>query len=288
MANRMQNIYQRLDKRSGGSLHVLKTAIKSYRKARGSQAAAAMSYYALFSLFPLLLVLVAAGSYFLEGDPVQIVMDLVTEAIPVSQVLIERNLEQVLAARGAVGLIGLLTLLWSASGVFSVLAININLAWPQAERRSFLEQRTLAIALVVILFVLLVASVIGSTITEILDEFQIPLLGTVQFYGTFLWRLLSNILPLFFSFLLLLALYRWLPTTQVSWRAAFWGALFSSIAWEVATSAFVWYLDSGLSRYQLVYGSLGAVIALLFIIFISSQVILFGAHLSSAVHRQTH
>lgn len=285
IADRLQNIYEDVDARTGGVLSTLKSAADSFGEARGSQAAASMSYYALFSLFPLLLVLVAAGSYILEGDPVQRVLNLVTEAIPVSRNLIERNLQQVLDQRGTVGLIGLLTLLWSASGVFGVLASNINLAWPQADPRGFLRQRSLAIGIVVILFVLLVVSVVGSTIINLLGQFQVPFLGTVQVYGTFLWTLISNILPLFFSFMLLLALYRWLPNTEVTWSAAFWGALISAIAWEIATSAFVWFLGSGFSRYELVYGSLGAVIALLFIIFISSWIILFGAHLSSAIQR---
>lgn len=283
--DRLQNIYKNLDKRTGGVLRILKSTVESFGKARGSQAAAAVSYYALFSLFPLLLVLVAAGSYFLEGDPVQSVMNLVAEAIPLSRELIERNLEQVLNSRGAVGLIGLLTLLWSASGVFGVLATNINLAWPDAEKRSFIMQRSLAIGIVVILLCLLVVAVVGSTIMNILSEFQVPVPGTVQIYGTFIWGLLSNFLAWFFSLLALLAIYRWLPNTEVNWRAAFWGALFSATTWEIATSAFVWYLGSGLNRYKLVYGSLGAVIALLFIIYISSLIILFGAHLSSAVQR---
>lgn len=285
IADRLQGIYQNLDRRTGGVLNTLKMALERFSEVRASQAAAAMSYYALFSLFPLLLVLVSAGSYLLGGDPVQRVLNLVTEAIPVSRSLIERNLQQVMDTRGTVGLIGLITLLWSASGVFGVLVTNINLAWPDAEERSFLKQRSLAIGIVAVLFFLLILSVVGSTVTNIFGEFQIPILGTVQFYDTFLWALISNILPWFFSFLLMLAIYRWLPNTDVNWSAALWGALFSASAWRIATSAFVWYLGSGFSRYELIYGSLGAVIALIFIIYIISLIILFGAHISSAVQR---
>jgi membrane protein len=66
-------------------------------------------------------------------------------------------------------------------------------------------------------------------------------------------------------------------------QASFWGALTASIAWKAVTAGFSWYLRSGLGRYQLVYGSLGTIVALLFLIFIISMITLFGAHLCAAI-----
>jgi uncharacterized BrkB/YihY/UPF0761 family membrane protein len=65
--------------------------------------------------------------------------------------------------------------------------------------------------------------------------------------------------------------------------ATFWAALFASISWKVAIACFRWYLSSGLENYQLVYGSVGAIVALLFLIFIISTITLFGAHLCAAI-----
>ncbi|HKJ39496.1 MAG TPA: YhjD/YihY/BrkB family envelope integrity protein, partial [Anaerolineales bacterium] len=78
-------------------------------------------------------------------------------------------------------------------------------------------------------------------------------------------------------------LYRWAPATNVRWSATFWGALAASVLWRAATAGFGWYVSSGLGRYQLVYGSLGAIVALLFLIYIVSSITLFGAHLSAAI-----
>jgi membrane protein len=128
---RIKDIYQNANQLSGGRLDILKNALATFSETRASQAAASLAYYAIFSLFPLLLVLIAGGSYFLNSQQVyQNVTRLVQEAIPVSPQLINENLQQVLNARRAVGIIGLLTLLWSASGFFTGLAYNINLAWP--------------------------------------------------------------------------------------------------------------------------------------------------------------
>jgi membrane protein len=84
-------------------------------------------------------------------------------------------------------------------------------------------------------------------------------------------------------FLIFLALYRWIPTSNVRWNATIWGALTASLGWKAATASYTWYLTSGLGRYQVVYGSLGAIVALLFLIFIVAVITLFGAHLSAAI-----
>jgi membrane protein len=74
---------------------------------------------------------------------------------------------------------------------------------------------------------------------------------------------------------------------EVKWSAAFWAALVVAVAWELAANAFAWYVGSGLARYRVVYGSLGTVVALLFWIYLSAWIIIFGAHLSAAVSRHT-
>ena len=78
-----QAAYKRANKLSGGVLGIIRDAIDSFTQAKGSEAAASMAYYTLFSLFPLLLALVAAGSFLLDRQQVfQEVVDLVSNAFP--------------------------------------------------------------------------------------------------------------------------------------------------------------------------------------------------------------
>lgn len=230
-----------------------------------------------------MLALIAGGSYFLNDEQVyRDITQLVQKALPISPDLINNNLRQVLDARGTVGLISLLTLLWSASGFFTNLAYNINLAWPEAPRRNFLEKRLVGLGMILGLSGLLILSLALNWITSL-----IPILDvTPAFFPSLnLWTWLSRLGSWLALFLLFLALYRWAPTTNVSWRPTFWGALTSSILWLIATAGFGWYVSSGLGRYQLVYGSLGAIVALLFLIYILSLITLFGAHFSAAIDR---
>jgi membrane protein len=284
LTDRLETAFRWADKLSGGVLGVLKDALQRFGDARASQAAAGMAYYALFSLFPLLLSLVAAGSFILESEEAyRQAVGLVKEAIPISQELIEGNFQQVLRLRGPVGVVGLIGSLWSASGFFTTLAYHINRAWPEAELRNFFERRLVALGMVGSLAGLLALSLVLSAALNLLPRLQVPLWGGVSVYETPLWAVLSNFVPWLFTLSLFLGLYLWVPNAPVERSAALWGALIAAVAWEVAANAFAWYLSSGLARYRVVYGSLGTVVALMLWIYISSWIILFGAHLSAAI-----
>lgn len=283
---RIRILYEKANQASGGILGLAREALEGFGEARGGEAAAGMAYYTLLSLFPLLIALVAAGSFFLDRASVfQQVVDTVVQAIPISQDLIERNLRQVLELRGAVGFSGLVAALWSATGAFSILTRNINRAW-DAPPRSFLENRLVALAMVGSLALLLAISWLLGMALGLLSRFQVPLVGLETLYGTPLWTLLSNLAPWFVSAVLLVALYRWVPNAKVQWRGALGAALVVGLVWQIASNAFAWFLGSDLARYHLVYGSLGAVVALLFWIYLSAWLVLFGAHLSAAVTRR--
>jgi YihY family inner membrane protein len=285
----MENYYDRLNQMSGDRLWIFRRTFRNFAETRAPQAAAGMAYYAFFSLFPLLLVLIAVGSFFLESEQVYSqVLSIVEEAIPVSQQLIQPNLDRVLEAHGRIRLIALLGLVFSASGFFSGLAHNINLAWKESEQRNFFEKRLVAISMIAIILGLLIFSLVFETITGVLSNYKIPILGSITLYESSLWGLFTNLVPWVMIFILFLALYRWVPTSSVSWTAALWGALFAATGWKLTTSAFTWFLSSGLSRYEVIYGSLGAVVALIFLIYIINWIILFGAHLSAAIQRWQH
>jgi membrane protein len=286
MGERVKALYREANDRTGGRLDILRDAFGSFNEARATQAAAGMAYYTFFSIFPLVIGLIIAGSFFLESQQVyQRVVQFFVDALPTSQQLIEQNIDRVLQLRGPVGIIGLISLLWSGTNVFAILAYNINLAWPGAEKRNLLEKRLVGLAMVGMLVGLLIVSLIATPALNLLSRFQVPLWGAIDVYQTALWTLLSRLLPWFFTFFLFLNLYRWVPATSVHWSSAFWGALTAALGWELATRAFTWYLASGTAQYELVYGSLGAVVALMFWIYLVGLVILFGAHISAAVAR---
>jgi membrane protein len=277
----LQELYQNLNRLSGDRLDILRNALASFTEKQAAQASASLAYYTLFSIFPLLLVFVAGGSYFLDRSQVfDTVTQFVQQAIPISTQFINENLRQVLEERGTAGIISTLILLWSASGMFTNLAYNINLAWPNASRRSYLQRRLVGLWMILGLIGLILLSLILSWITGRLPFMNIARASPLILI---LLRLISAFGSWLTIFLAFLTLYHWIPRRRVRWSSTFWGALIASLAWKAVTAGFNWYLGSSFGQYQLVYGSLGAIVAFLFLIYMISMITLFGAHLSAAI-----
>lgn len=271
--------YQYLNQKSRGLLDILRRTFNTYIKTRASQSAAALAYYTIFSLFPILLITVAGGSFFLNSPMLyQELLQIIQITIPVSSHLISENLNHLIEARGTVGLLGGLTLLWSASGLFSNLAKSISIAWPKESQRNFLQIRLIGVGMVIGFSALLILS-----LTLIGFKGLFPFNGQNSSLSIHLLRSLTSFASWLIKFFLFLALYRWVPTKDVRPKATLWGALTASITWEIAIMGFSAYIKSGFGQYQLIYGSLGAIVALLFLIYILSSIVLFGAHLSAAI-----
>ena len=277
----IKDFYQNVNHLSGDRLRILQTAIKSFTDKQAAQASAGLAFYTFFSIFPLMLVFIAVGSYFLDSHQVfNTVTQFIQQALPISRQVINENLEEILEERGTAGIISVLTLLWSASGMFTSLAYNINLAWPRAARRNFLQSRLVGLWMIVGLIALIILSLILSWLTARLPFMHIENTSPLD---VVLLRVISAIGSWLMVFLVFLTLYRWIPTLRVRWDSTMWGALIASLAWKAVIAGFGWYLGSGLGQYQLVYGSLGAIVAFLVLIYIISLITLFGAHLSAAI-----
>jgi uncharacterized BrkB/YihY/UPF0761 family membrane protein len=146
---RLKRFYTWADQRSGGSLSILGCAAQRFGEMRAAEAAASVAYWAFFSLFPLLLFLVAIGSFVLASEQVYgPVVNFAGQIFPGSQGLIQQNIQQVLTRRGPVGLIGLVGLLWSASEAFDALSRHINRAWSTARPRAAWQYRLLGLGMI--------------------------------------------------------------------------------------------------------------------------------------------
>jgi membrane protein len=285
ISNHVRQLYQRVDHVSGNRLDIVKDAFRTFVITRASQASASIAYYVIFSLFPLLLVLISAGSFFLDSEQVYLkATQLIQQTIPATSYdWITQNLQYVLQQRGSVGVIGLVTLLWAASGGFICLAYNINLAWLEAPQRNFFQGRLIGLQMIAALSGLFFMTLVLDTIISLVHLINLPIISILpldilkRFYGIFSWGVIFS---LFFL------LYDLVPTVNVPGRAAVWGALTASIAWKIATALFAWYVTSRFGRYELVYGSVGTLVAFMFLIYILATVTLFGAHLTSAIDRR--
>lgn len=245
---------------------------------RAAESAAGMTFYSFFSLFPLLLILVSFGGSFLDSSQAQTqVLDFLLRILPFSGDAIKGNMQEVLRARSSVNTLSVVMLFWSGSGAFAAFTRSINRAWPRAKSRSFIIRRLMALGAVIVLVVGLALLLPLITLTHLLPS-NLDTLGQIRY--------LSQFLVWFLFFLTLSMLYRWIPNMDVARDEAAWGGLAASLGSVAATGGFTWFLKSGLVRYNLVFGSLGAIVALMAWIYLISVIILFGAYLSASIAEQ--
>jgi membrane protein len=267
----------RLDARSDGWLGVGERTYKGFLAHQGNANAAAIAYYTLFSVFPLTLFLISLGSFVLDSQQAQeAALSALGTYLPFATELVQRNIERVLELRGTASVVGIVGFVWAASGVFGSLSRAINRAWDLERPRPAWAERALAAGLVLLVALLFSLSLLSTAAFEVTARLAALLLPETPFSGFSLLDLVSWALPYVFTILLFSFLYAVLPSTRVAWSEVLPGALAGSFAWEVAKTGFTFYLTS-FATYNLVYGSLGAVIALLLWSYISGVIILLGA-----------
>jgi membrane protein len=262
---------------------ILRAAGASFGRQGAARGAAGMAYYTLFSFFPLLIVLVTIVSYFVDGaEASSRVTQIVISVIPVSQGFVEVNIQRILIVRNSVGLLSLVVFLWSGSNAFSMMVHHITNAWPENERRSFFQKRLFGLAMVILIILVLFFLMLSSTLLNVLVRFRETIPGIDLLFSSWLWHLGAKVLYWVVPFLFFYALYRIIPMGRVPIKAAGFSAVGITILWRLASMGFQWYLASGFARYEVIFGSLSAVIAILLWIYISSMILFFGAHLCAA------
>jgi membrane protein len=278
---RLENLYARLDRRLGGWLSLLVRTALAFGQDDGPLAARSIAYYALFAVFPAILALIVVASAVLESEEVQeSVIALVEQYAPIALDVVEVNIEQLLAMSKTVGLIALVGLLWSASGVVSALFQAVNRAWGVPNSRLVLSARLYGLAMIAVVgaFFLLALS-IGPIVS--LAQAWRPL---AQPGADRLVSGLSALAQALFSACAFILIYRTMPRARVGWRDVWLGGLIAGLIWEAGKQIFTWYVGN-FANYSAIYGSVGAIIAFLLWCYLSGQILLLGAEFTAEYSR---
>jgi membrane protein len=268
-------------------IRIIKGAFITFSTAKGAEASASLAYYTIFSIFPLLLVIVGVGSALVNQTVVeQQIAEFLTRFFPVSQDFILTNIQQIFASRGALSALSLIGLIWSSTGVFSTLIRNINSAWPAAAPHSYFSLKLASIGIVFALTLVMIISSFSFTVKNLLISMGIPL--DTETIGAFLSSALyTQVIPALIRLGVLFLLYFRVPQIHVKKKAALYGAILATISWQILTVGFSAYMREGMPRYEIIYGSLGKIIALLAFTYFIGWITLFGAHLTSSIDRHT-
>jgi membrane protein len=275
---------------------VLKTGLK-WQQDNCSAMAAALAYYALFSLFPTLLVILSVlGSLFGSNiQAVQQIREIAQQYLPSqAYVLVNTTFESLSRTSTGAGLIGTVLLLYSASTVFNVLHHSVDRIWRanNSKKKSdslkqsvftYLVKRLTAFTFVfgtaLLLLVSMASQLVIETLLKVVETFDLT-----EFNLQILekWSL-ADTLQMGSSFLILglvnLILLKLLPSTQVNWKDIWPGALLSTTLYVGLHSLVTSSVITFGSRY-LYYGVIGSVMILLMWIYLTCQIFLIGCEFS--------
>ena len=253
---------------------------KNFALNEGSHMAAGVAYYAIFSLFPLMLATIAVTEYFIHSADLQSdVVHFIDRQLPgQDHDYVEDHLTDLQAARSALGAIASVGLIWAGRAVFGAARRVVNRAWKIAEPPHFFIDQIAQIAAsmgAVLLFIsAAIAGSVGRAVTAETDLLPVAVP----------WGFFFNFLPFIVSLGLFVLVYRMLPDTNVRWRDAIVPGLIAAIALEFTKLLFSFYL-ANLSRLDLVYGSITTVVVTMLFLYVVSVILVWCAEFSSEIRR---
>ena len=256
------------------------TTYGEFGKDNGKLVASAVAYSLLFSLFPFALALISIAGFMMSSAEVESqFITAMGNLIPVARGLIVKTLEGVIEARGATGVIALLALIWSALSFFDTLRNSLNSAWGVPNSQTFVKGRLINVAMLVLAVIVMIAFTWLTTAIHYMHEANIQY-GILRITRNNLFvRLVFMLSSAALAYGVILFLYRFIPSNRPKWKHIWIGALLATIGFEAVRFAFVWYVKN-FGQYNLVYGPIGSVIALLMFIYLVAWVLLFFAKFS--------
>ncbi|WP_312887736.1 YihY/virulence factor BrkB family protein [Mesorhizobium caraganae] len=245
---------------------------------------AAMAFYAATSLAPIVLIVVAIAGLVFGHDAAQLALSAQISGLmgPESADLLQTALES--ASSKLYGtwaaVIGLVTLLVAASGVFGEMQQSLNTIWrvePQGNSLSRLVRaRAASLGLVASLGFLLLVSLIASAAISALGN----LINAHLPFGTIILSMINAVVSFALISLMFASIYKVLPDRRLEWRDVGIGAVVTAALFTLGKSLIGWYI--GTSAIASSYGAAGGLLVILLWVYYSSEIFLFGAEFTRA------
>lgn len=259
---------------------LIRQSLKGFSADEGPRMAAALAYYAAFSMAPLLLIVVAIGGAFFGDDAVRGALDeeLRENMGPAAASLIQDMVAN--ARKPAEGWImsisGLFLLLLGAAGAFAQLQSALDKIWgvdPEVTSgiTGAVKTRLLSFSMILVTGMLLLFSMILTTVVQAAGE----QLGELSGFPIGAWVGASGFLSLVVTTLLFAAIFKILPNARVMWKDVWYGGFFTALLFMVGKVAVGWYLGREATTSS--YGSAGAFVVILMWLHYSAAILLFGA-----------
>ena len=266
----------------GNASSLLKQTFQEWLQDKAPQLGAALAYYTVFSLAPLILVLLAIIGFLFRDDPAGAwnkITQQMSYFLDPSALQVVQNIAQKASQPGKsliATIIGVALALFGASGVFGQLQDALNTIWgvkakPGTGIWGFLRSRFLSFAMVGgVCFLLLVSLALESVLKGFSHYVQSVLPGGIVIALVTYW-----VFDLAVVILLFAIIFKFLPDAEIRWRDVWIGAAMTAVLFAIGKWALGLYLGSGSAASA--YGAASSLITLLLWVYYSAQILLFGA-----------
>jgi len=261
---------------------------KESSKDNVSLVAAGVAFYGFLAMVPMIGATVL--TYGLVASPTTVLHNVQSLATTLPQDVAKLVGDQLLnvvktsGGKKGLGLFGALALaLWGARNAAGSIVIALNIAYEEDEKRGFVKVTLLSLAITAAAVLL---GLIGAAAIGVMAQLQglLPSIGPV---GVVLGKVLAYVVLAAVAAAAAATLYRYGPSrTRAKWKWITPGSLLFAIGWVVLTLGFGFYV-SHFGKYNVTYGSLGAVVVLVTWLYLSSFILLFGAEFNSEIEHQT-
>ena len=270
-----------------GIWEVFKNAASGFSRNRVTKLSASLAYYTVFSLAPMLVVIIYLASLFwsqsaIEGNIVKQLQDLIgsTSATQIQSIIQNASMNSVGSTFAAA--VGIVTLIIGATTVFTDMQSSLNYIWSLRIKKDagilkLLLSRVLAFAIVVSLsFLLLVSLVINTLLEGLIGRIQQMFPG-IAFQLIYIINLLVTFIVTSFLFGII---YKVLPNAEIRWKDVVAGAVFTAFLFMLAKFGITLYVSK--SNLGSSYGAAGSLVVLLAWIYFSSIIFYFGAEVTKS------
>lgn len=260
---------------------LFKKSVMDFLDDRATKFSAALSYYTIFALPPLIILIISASGFFLEEkDVASFFYEQIAELVgPNTAQEVQNAMNNVTLNRSGVlpTIIGVAMLLFSASGVFAEIQSSINYIWgfiakPEKSIIRLVKNRLLSFAMIASVGFLLLVSLLINSLASILYDYLAEFFAASTIY---LVKVLNNAIVFVIITLLFTTIFKTLPNGIIRLKDAFVGAAFTAVLFMIGKFGIGVYL--GTTATSSLYGAAGSIIVMLMWVYYSAMILYFGA-----------
>lgn len=240
-----------------------------------------LAYNLLLSFFPFLILLITLVGYSsIKSDNL---LNILNNMLPndVSIMVKTTLIEIVSKKRGGLLSFSMITTLWTASNGFNAVIRGLNKAYDEKEQRSFIRVELTSILCTLGLAVIIITALSLLVFGDLGGKLIVKNFGYSHFvkYLIDFFRFLIGLIVMLVVFN---AVYKYTPSKRLTWRETFPGAVFTTLGWTFISIIFSYYVNN-FGNYSKIYGSIGAIIALMSWLYLSSVIILIGGEINATI-----